>query len=194
VTLEPQPRRFAGGGAADPQHDVGPVGVGEGGHLQEVVGGTQHRRGGDVGAPPQSRERIGEDRPTGRRRQARDRRGVGFGKIGGPCEHHPPLVPGHELGQRRDRSGSRRRLRVDGADLGPRGRDRRVARLERLAQGHVEVDRAGQRPGRLGDRPGREPTQLGDRGVAGDRRLREPAHVAAVEVHLVDGLTRAPLP
>ena len=158
---------------ADAHDDVGPGG-GELGVAQEGVGAGD--RTGDVASP---RHRIGQQRPA---RRLDERRQLGAARTGGTGEDEPtrPAQQVHHAGwhladRRHGRPGVvrwPRRQRPGGAD-------------ERLPERQVEVHRTA---GGGGDGPGAERAPHGRGRRVGHARVVEPAHRAAVQVGLVDGL------
>ena len=153
--------------------------------------------GGDGAGHAQVRERVGEHRPAGGLGEAQHGRGPDAGAPAGDDEAPGPV--GHEVRERVEHLD--RGCRTPGAcAVHGRSSERPGAstsvvtrRHERLAERQVEVHRPGGRPERLGHRPRRERAPLGtDTGsIARARRLVEPAHRVAVQLHLVDGLPRA---
>jgi len=150
-----------------------------------------------VGTRPEVGEAIGEDRRSEHRSQAsqggRPARGVE-----GAADEERPAGTDEALGEGADgRTGQDPR---PDEDLGV-GRRLGVGlegahRHERFSERPVHVDRPGWgRDGRR-HRPGGDPADvgLGRRPDLGDRQLAEPLHLPPVEMELVDGLVRPPVP
>ncbi len=189
-----QERQLAAGQPRPARRDdhVGPVRGGELRRLQQVRVGGQR-----MAALPGPGGRLGQQRPARRGGQPGQR-----GRVGAVAGHdHAPLGPGQvqdgrggsgrEPGPRRPVRPPVQRLRP-GSPVSPV----RVAGHQRLAQGQVQVHRAGQAARRpAGQAPGptgqRAPVPGHARPGLGHADLAEPAHCVPVQLELVDGLVGA---
>ena len=116
-----------------------------------------------------------------------------------PDRHDSPLAFGSDLGQIGQLLGQGRMFvaghapRIDGCSGLPWHRNRRH-RLQRLAQGPVQMHRSGVRPRGPGE-GGVGPSGRGIyAGLVGHRQVDAPADRGPVQAHLVNGLGRTPAP
>ena len=192
-------QRAGGGHSAEAQHQLrlGPARLI--GH-QVCLVAAEHRRLGHPRPEAQAREGVGKDGIAGIAGKRRHRLGKAVVLLPArPHDDDAARVVGHHAAQQRGLRLGRQELPA--GDLqGRRGRFLAsgwllVQRLERLAEGRVQVDRSRrQSPGR-GCRARDQRLEVAQRQLRRlrfrQRQVHRPEYLVAIQLHLVDGLVRA---